>query len=46
MQFARACGMTVFGAAGTDRGLQLDIVKQAGAHMSFNHREKDCTAWM
>ena len=44
VQFARAYGMTVFGTAGTDQG--LDIVKQAGAHMSFNHREKGYTAWM
>ena len=43
VQFARAYGMTVFGTAGTDQG--LDIVKQAGAHMSFKHRE-DYTAWM
>ena len=44
VQFARAYGMTVFGTAGTDRG--LDIVKQAGAHMSFNHREKEYTGRM
>jgi NADPH:quinone reductase len=36
VQIARAMGMTVFGTAGTDGGLQL--VKQEGAHQSFNHR--------
>lgn len=44
VQFARAYGMTVFGTAGTEKG--LDIVKRAGAHQLFNHREKDYTASM
>jgi NADPH2:quinone reductase len=29
-------GMTVFGTAGTDKGLEL--VKREGAHQAFNHR--------
>ena len=37
VQFARAYGMTVIGTAGTDEGLEL--VKKAGAHFTFNHRQ-------
>jgi NADPH2:quinone reductase len=36
VQMARAMGMTVFGTAGTDKGLEL--VKREGAHQAFNHR--------
>jgi NADPH:quinone reductase len=36
VQLARAMGMTVFGTAGTDKGLEL--VKREGAHHAFNHR--------
>lgn len=36
VQIARAMGMTVFGTAGTDKGLEL--VKREGAHHAFNHR--------
>src|SRR5205085_12362471 len=36
VQIARAMGMTVFGTAGTDKGLNL--VKREGAHQAFNHR--------
>jgi NADPH2:quinone reductase len=36
VQIARAMGMTVFGTAGTDKGLEL--VKREGAHQAFNHR--------
>jgi NADPH2:quinone reductase len=36
VQMARAMGMTVFGTAGTDRGLEL--VKREGAQQAFNHR--------
>jgi NADPH2:quinone reductase len=35
LQIARAIGMTVFGTAGTDKGLEL--VKREGAHQTFNH---------
>ena len=35
IQIARAMGMTVFGTAGTDNGLEL--VKREGAHQAFNH---------
>jgi NADPH:quinone reductase len=35
IQIARAIGMTVFGTAGTDKG--LDVVKREGAHHAFNH---------
>lgn len=37
LQFARACGMKVFGTAGTSEGKRL--VQKAGAHAVFNHRE-------
>src|SRR6266404_664643 len=36
VQIALAMGMTVFGTAGTDKG--LDLVKREGAHETFNHR--------
>jgi NADPH2:quinone reductase len=36
VQIAHAMGMTVFGTAGTDKGLAL--VKREGAHQAFNHR--------
>jgi len=36
VQIARAMGMTVFGTAGTEKGLEL--VKREGAHQAFNHR--------
>src|SRR5258708_25808363 len=32
---ARAMGLTVFGTAGTDKGLEL--IKREGAHHAFNH---------
>jgi NADPH2:quinone reductase len=32
---ARAMGLTVFGTAGTDKG--LDLAKREGAHHAFNH---------
>jgi len=35
VQIARAMGMTVFGTAGTDKG--LDLVKREGAYQVFNH---------
>jgi len=35
LQIARAIGLTVFGTAGTDKGLEL--VKREGAHETFNH---------
>ena len=34
-QFARAMGMTVFGTAGTQKG--LDLVKKEGVHKAFDH---------
>jgi NADPH2:quinone reductase len=37
VQMSRAIGMTVFGTAGTDKGLEL--VKREGAHQTFNHRK-------
>jgi NADPH2:quinone reductase len=36
VQIARAMGLTVFGTAGTDKG--LDLVKREGAQQAFNHR--------
>jgi len=36
VQMARSMGLTVFGTAGTDKG--LDLVKREGAHHAFNHR--------
>jgi NADPH:quinone reductase len=35
LQMTRAMGLTVFGTAGTDKGLEL--VKREGAHEAFNH---------
>jgi NADPH:quinone reductase len=35
VQFARAAGLTIFGTAGTDEGMQL--AKQQGAHHVLNH---------
>jgi NADPH:quinone reductase len=35
LQIARAAGLTVFGTAGTDKGLEL--VKNEGAHQAFHH---------
>ncbi len=35
LQITRAMGLTVFGTAGTEKGLEL--VKREGAHQSFNH---------
>jgi len=35
LQIARAMGLTVFGTAGTDKG--LEVVKREGAHQAFNH---------
>jgi NADPH2:quinone reductase len=35
MQIARAMGLTVFGTAGTPRG--LDLIKREGAHQVFDH---------
>jgi len=35
LQITRAMGLTVFGTAGTDKG--LDLVKREGAHQVFNH---------
>lgn len=37
VQMARAMGLTVFGTAGTDRG--LDLAKREGAHQVFNHHD-------
>jgi len=39
-QFARARGMTVFGTAGTQKG--LDLVKKECAHQGFDHSKPDC----
>jgi NADPH2:quinone reductase len=35
LQMARAMGLTVFGTAGTDKGLEL--ARREGAHQTFNH---------
>jgi len=35
VQIARAMGMTVFGTAGSDKG--LEVVRREGAHQVFNH---------
>jgi NADPH2:quinone reductase len=35
LQIVRAMGLTVFGTASTDKG--LDLVKREGAHQAFNH---------
>lgn len=39
VQFARASALTVVGTAGTPEGIEL--VKKAGAHFTFNHRQPD-----
>lgn len=41
IQFARAMGMTVFGTAGTPKG--LDLVKREGAHQAFDHSKPGYT---
>lgn len=41
IQFARAMGMTVFGTAGTSKG--LDLVKREGAHQAFDHSKAGYT---
>jgi len=41
LQIARAEGLTVFGTAGTDKG--LDLVKREGAHQAFNHTKPGYT---
>jgi NADPH2:quinone reductase len=41
VQIARAMGMTVFGTAGTDKGLEL--VRSVGAQQAFNHRNTGYT---
>jgi NADPH2:quinone reductase len=35
VQFARATGLTVFGTAGTQKG--MDLAKKEGAHLAFDH---------
>ena len=37
VQFARASGLTVFGTAGSEKGLEL--AKREGAHQVFNHSQ-------
>lgn len=37
VQIARAMGMTVFGTAGTDKG--MEVVRSVGAHQAFNHKQ-------
>ena len=41
IQFARAMGMTVFGTAGTAKGLAL--IKREGAHQAFDHTKQGYT---
>lgn len=41
VQIARAMGMTVFGTAGTDKGMEL--VRSVGAHQAFNHKQAGYT---
>jgi NADPH2:quinone reductase len=41
VQIARAEGLTVFGTAGTDKG--LDLVKREGAQQAFNHTKAGYT---
>jgi len=41
IQFARAMGLTVFGTAGTPKGLEL--VKKEGAHQAFDHSKAGYT---
>ena len=40
LQMARAMGLTVFGTAGSDNG--LDLVKREGAHQAFHHGKAVC----
>ena len=39
VQIAKAAGLTLFGTAGTDRGLQL--ITDNGVHHALNHHDKD-----
>jgi len=39
IQFARAMGCTIFGTAGTPKGLSL--IEREGAHLSFDHSKPD-----
>ena len=41
VQIARAEGLTVFGTAGTDKG--LDLIMKEGAHQAFNHTKAGYT---
>jgi NADPH:quinone reductase len=41
IQFARAMGMTVFGTAGTPKG--LDLIKKEGAHQAYDHSKQSYT---
>lgn len=41
VQIARAEGLTVFGTAGSDKG--LDLIKREGAHQAFNHTKTGYT---
>jgi NADPH2:quinone reductase len=41
LQIARAEGLTVFGTAGSDKG--LDLVQREGAHQAFNHTKSGYT---
>jgi NADPH2:quinone reductase len=41
VQIARAEGLTVFGTAGSDKGLEL--IKKEGAHQAFNHTKQGYT---
>jgi len=41
IQFARAMGMTVFGTAGTQKG--LDLIRKEGAHHAFDHTKQGYT---
>jgi NADPH2:quinone reductase len=41
VQLARAAGLTVFGTAGSDKG--LDLVKREGAHQAFHHAKPGYT---
>ena len=39
VQLARACGLRVFGTAGSDQGMKL--AREQGAHEAFDHRAPD-----
>ena len=39
IQFARAMGCTIFGTAGTPKG--LDLIRREGAHHAFDHSKRD-----